>query len=630
MKIKYTKSAIAVAVASLTGINTAMAAEITWNDADIADSDWATAGNWAGGVAPADSIGTDIANIGNGHVSVSTTRLVNGIIFSGSGQIDDGGGTLEIGSGGATSTGNNDIYADVILNQSNTAFNVNGGRISMRTSSVISGSGGLDVTGTGTLYFDAGAGNTYTGGTSISGEGTISAKSTNSLGTGSLTLDNGTYTRNGASFAYDTATVVNAGGGQLNIDGNFTANAVLSGAGNLLVQGAGVERTWSAISNDYTGNITLDNSFFRTENNTAYGSGDIILMNNATIKNASGNRRTTLANDIVIDATGGAIEAGWNASSTQGVILDGTVSGEGDLHIKNDSGVVAFSNASTMEGDILINGYVRAKTGSLGTGTVTLDDAHGARGKLQNNGGGSTHTNDFIISDANNGGRLMAGWNANLEITGEVTGAGTLTVEGDSGTIVLSNTANTFTGDIVLQDATSRISVGSLASGGDYAGVISGADAASEFTITGEANLTGDSTFVGAVMVTTDGTTGGSGSLAGDLTLAAGAGFFFDETSTLTVAGDVSLDGSFGIDDLVGLSAATADGIYTLIDGTATDFASLGLDNWGEANAVNLDGDTIAYFQEGSLQLVVESIPEPSSTALLGLGGLALIMRRRK
>ena len=292
--------------------------------------------------------------------------------------------------------------------------------------------------------------------------------------------------------------------------------------------------------------------------------------------------------------------------------------------------LLLFPMLATMSGDILINGYVRAKTGSLGTGTVTLDDADGARGKLQNNGEGSTHTNDFIISDANNGGRLMAGWNADLEITGQVTGAGTLTVEGDSGTIVLSNTANTFTGDIVLQDATSRISVGSLASGGDYAGVISGADAASEFTITGEANLTGDSTFVGAVMVTTDGTTGGSGSLAGDLTLAAGAGFFFDETSTLTVAGDVSLDGSFGIDDLVGLSAATADGIYTLIDGTTTVFASLGIDNWGEANAVNLDGDTIAYFQEGSLQLVVESIPEPSSTALLGLGGLALIMRRRK
>ena len=72
----------------------------------------------------------------------------------------------------------------------------------------------------------------------------------------------------------------------------------------------------------------------------------VTLMNGATIKNASANRRTTLTNDIVIDATGGAIEAGWDASRTQGVILDGTVSGSGDLHITGDSGVVAFSNAS--------------------------------------------------------------------------------------------------------------------------------------------------------------------------------------------------------------------------------------------------------------------------------------------
>jgi hypothetical protein len=46
----------------------------------------------------------------------------------------------------------------------------------------------------------------------------------------------------------------------------------------------------------------------------------------------------------------------------------------------------------------------------------------------------------------------------------------------------------------------------------------------------------------------------------------------------------------------------------------------------------DLGYDTITYTSDGSrlIGAVVTSIPEPSTTALLGLGGLALIMRRRK
>jgi hypothetical protein len=42
----------------------------------------------------------------------------------------------------------------------------------------------------------------------------------------------------------------------------------------------------------------------------------------------------------------------------------------------------------------------------------------------------------------------------------------------------------------------------------------------------------------------------------------------------------------------------------------------------GLAGAVSYDAD--------SVNLNITSVPEPSSTALLGLGGLALIFRRRK
>lgn len=47
-------------------------------------------------------------------------------------------------------------------------------------------------------------------------------------------------------------------------------------------------------------------------------------------------------------------------------------------------------------------------------------------------------------------------------------------------------------------------------------------------------------------------------------------------------------------------------------------------------NAANLGGGKIAYFQNGSLQVVAQTIPEPSTIILVGLGPLALIARRRK
>jgi len=128
-------------------------------------------------------------------------------------------------------------------------------------------------------------------------------------------------------------------------------------------------------------------------------------------------------------------------------------------------------------------------------------------------------------------------------------------------------------------------------------------------------------------------------------------------TITLTLPGD--------LDD-------TVDGIFTFLAGQRISGSSGGLEGDLEivnttdsrtlraqsavihpnftmaANSVNLDfiaddaGDTIElrFYESGGasdrglqladLQLDVTSIPEPSSTALIGLGGLALVLRRRR
>jgi hypothetical protein len=116
---------------------------------------------------------------------------------------------------------------------------------------------------------------------------------------------------------------------------------------------------------------------------------------------------------------------------------------------------------------------------------------------------------------------------------------------------------------------------------------------------------------------------GGAGTVDGSLHFISGALFAFDPSETLSVLDAVTFD-AFGMEHILGLSASTAAGIYTLISGTV-DFTNVS--NVGAGSAFDIGGGKSAYFQEGSLELVV--IPEPS-TLILVLGfGLACILSLR-
>jgi hypothetical protein len=102
-----------------------------------------------------------------------------------------------------------------------------------------------------------------------------------------------------------------------------------------------------------------------------------------------------------------------------------------------------------------------------------------------------------------------------------------------------------------------------------------------------------------------------------------------DLWDALTVSGSINLFSGFGVDDLSGINwGSVADGTYTLISGTLSSGVFDTLANNNLETAFDLGGGRSAYFQEGSLQLVV--IPEPSTALLGGLGILGLLRRRRK
>jgi autotransporter-associated beta strand protein len=135
-----------------------------------------------------------------------------------------------------------------------------------------------------------------------------------------------------------------------------------------------------------------------------------------------------------------------------------------------------------------------------------------------------------------------------------------------------------------------------------------------------------------AVSVGSNATIGGSGTIGGTLSFAADS--FFDVFSAvvgndpLAVTGTVSFGSGFGIDNLTGIDWASVGlGSYTLIDGTLGTGVFDSLANNSLATAQDIGGGRSAYFQEGSLQLVV--IPEPRAALLGGLGMLFLFRRRR-
>ena len=118
---------------------------------------------------------------------------------------------------------------------------------------------------------------------------------------------------------------------------------------------------------------------------------------------------------------------------------------------------------------------------------------------------------------------------------------------------------------------------------------------------------------------------GGNGSLAGNLGLASGTKLYFDPTYSLSVGGTATFaHSSFGIADLFGLDSSVAEGTYSLIAGTVSGT----FDNVGLANAVDIGGGKMAYFEVGSLNVVV--VPEPSTLALAGLGIAGLLIFRRR
>jgi autotransporter-associated beta strand protein len=347
-----------------------------------------------------------------------------------------------------------------------------------------------------------------------------------------------------------------------------------------------------------------------------------------------------------------------------------------DLEVGISSGAgSATGNVNLGGGTTTVNNTVKATllggrtVGTFGTGNLNISGS--ANVNIAAFGGTSLILGDAVAAGSATGAVNLTG--GTLTVAGDIirgtatgTSVATLALNGASATLdmggndITGMTGITYTAGLLknlgtvntgmtLAGTGSRVFDQTTGVNGDIQGEVTGSGIG--FTKQGDGKLTlsGTNTYDGATLVSA-GTLFVTGSLTSDVTvsdaatfggggtvqaISFGGGSFLDiflavnsldslASSTISFAG-----AGFGIDNLVSQGAAVdwntvLNGNYTLITGGLDE---TNLANFGLANAVSIGGGRSAYFEEGSLTLVV--IPEPRAALLGGLGLLALLRRRR-
>ncbi|MGB2403598.1 MAG: beta strand repeat-containing protein, partial [Akkermansiaceae bacterium] len=582
-------------------------------------------------------------------IAWTATSVSNIAQFDGAIQVDGGRLIFDPGNTNAVGSGNNDV-------------------------SVASGAE-LDVR-TGTLAIDA-----------LDGAGTV----LNSNGTGSNTLslgnNNGGGTFSGviSQVDPDAFSVVKNGSGTQILSGANTYNGtttvndgelridnIESGAytGAIIVNG-GTLREVTALDGSLESTNASD--YARAASSTTINSGGTYVLDTSSYID---NRSRVDVGTIIVNS-GGVFEIAhdstklgidrfiWSGGSVSG---DGTIRKTGaayaDVAWNNPSGesLDSFNGLIDVdEGTLGVNARGNSNNGGIaGSGNADLDIASGAVFDVR---GG-----DFKIDALDGSGRIenSSGLGNTLSI-GNDNGGGTFSgniiqvdddafdlVKNGSGTQILSG-ANTYTG-------TTSINNGTLVMDGSHTG-------GDQYAVAAGATLAGSGSFDAMVEVNGVLSPGNSpGTLSTGAQTWFGGGSYLWEINASNDAGG-SVGGTTGWDflditgalDLTNLGvggftididsltsgniAGDADGFgsYTQLDGFADyqfviatassgiigfDSSLFTLDSSGFSNAPGWEWEIIQDIN--NIVLKAYAVPEPSSTALLGLGGLALMLRRKR
>lgn len=611
-----------------------------------------TGGTYVNGGALVLTAGTDrLATNGNitlygGTLNLGTsTQNLSGELVIGGGALNSSG--IVVGGGSITNG---------TINKTGNSIDARGGILG----ATVTGTVGINKTTAGALSLNNTTANTFTGTTFITEGIVIGGAAANVIGisgdlvVGSISGGNAASYRNSASNIAFASTrnltvysngSVNFGGGAQNIGGSSASINILGGT----VTG---NQVYLLNTVNMTGGTWAAQAYGSVNNFTTSASADTALI--------SGGLNATSAKTFTVADGSAAVD----------LLVTGNIAGTGSQLVKSGAGLMQVNggknytgattvNAGILAVDTLANGGANSGVGAStsAAGSLLLRDGS----TLRYTGTGASTDRLFTV------GQSSAGQSATLDASGSgavsFTNAGNIAWGSNNQTRTLilggTNTGDNSLASVIANNGTGAVSVtkngaGKWILGGvnTYTGattinagtlLVNGSIGNSTVNINGGA-LGGNGT-VGGVNVNSGGSLAAGASIGtlntGSLSFASGGTFALEintdlgTTDLLNVTGGLSITGGavLTLSDLG--SDAVLNTTLTIIDYTTTWNGGLFTYNGnvladGATFSYGANNYTIDYNNGSSVTLTVAAIPEPATTALVGMALGCVFLARRK
>ncbi len=609
-----------------------------------------------------------LAKSGSGTLTLSGNNTFSGglALQAGTLQVSSdanlgGGGTVAMSDATTLAITNGGTYAHTLALAGTASVNAGAGQ-SVTWSGLIGDNGSA-----GTLRLAGGTfaltntSNSYSGGTIVTGGGTLNVGTDAVLGAAGAGLTLGDAATTGtlgitSSTTFSRAITLGAVGGTIDTSGAVspTVAGSIGGTGTLTKSGTGT-LTLSG-SNTFSGGLALRAGTVRVASDANLGAGTVAMSTATTLDLASGG---TYAHGLALAGT-----ASVNAGAGQSVTWSGLIGDNGSAGtLRLTGGTFALTNTSnSYSGGTVVTGGSTLTFGAdaaLGAASAGLTLGDAATTATLGISAPGTVLFSRAITLGGAGGTVNTAASTVATLGGTIGGTGGLSKSG-SGTLTLSGT-NTFSGGLALQAGTVRVASDAnlggagtvamssattldLTGSGTYAHALAVAGTASVSVGAGQSvtwsGRIGNNGSTGALRLTGGGTvalTNSSNSYSGGTIVTGG--------STLTVAadaalgaagarltlGDVTSTATLGINapgSVLFSRAMTLSGAGGTIDTAATTSATLGGIISGTGGLIKSGSGTLTLSGgntfSGGLALEAGTLRVASDANLGGAGALAM------
>ncbi len=430
------------------------------------NASWSNAGNWSLGQIPGT---TDTVEFQNGR----TMATVDTSFTIGALEIESSwGGTLSVNNSLAIS-GSFTMASGVLTVDAPMSI---GGPASSWTAGGIDLVAGQTLTNNGTLTIDPGS-----GGLTISGGGTLSSAATiDQGGTGNLALSGGTTINNESGATYDfqaqgtlsafgNGSFTNAGTFSYSGDGTLTFSTPFVNQGGTIDVASGTLSIQST-NTHWTGGATFDAAAGATLQLAPAAGGDDGIQLSGTYTGSGAGAVELTTGGLEIGSSGATFDFPQGLFQWQGgsinVDLEGTLSNIGFLTLNNSSVVTLSTEAAP--GDMINTGEVdQSGAGNLTLFSGTFDNQAGGTYDLSGTGGvtgAGTFADEGTIKMTGSGTATLSVFSA--------LNAGTIDVA--SGTLSIASVDSHWTGGGTLDAALGATLQLAPAAGGDNGIQLSG------------------------------------------------------------------------------------------------------------------------------------------------------------